>query len=274
LTACQLNSSRWHYFILFDPIWSLGTKGTSLYVSLGIADPKEVGEGLSLIRELSQSLFLRKNLCVPVINKTVVLCFRTKPSTAAPGNLLTASGEGDTSSDSDDGSDDESKNEPKDVAAALPSAHAVLSSDSATSVFVNPFQRAEEAKLSVLEKHVKLSIIDRSVKEIGGKKVCKNYRLGRCKQGHKCPNAHDGDIPVANAEATSETDYKGPSNCQNYGPPRNLFIERERPDDDNYMSGKPRKRRHGVTDNLQPPKKAMNNLNSLRNHERPWTVKK
>lgn len=192
------------------------------------------------------------------------------------GNLLTA--DPDSSSDSSsDSEDDEVESEkpsdalPNPLSASLPSARAILSSGTATSVFINPFQKAEDAKLSILEKHVKLSIIDKTATEIGGKKVCKIYRLGRCKRGHKCPNAHDGDIPIPQSDTNTDADTGG---YQDYRPPGGEFFEQERPDDDNYMSGKQRKRRHGVGDGMCPPKKAMQNLTSMRNNERPWTVKK
>ena len=55
----------------------------------------------------------------------------------------------------------------------------------------------------VLEQHVSLTDthVNKFEREKDGKKICWNYRKGRCYKGHNCPLYHDGDI--ANAPKTS-----------------------------------------------------------------------
>ncbi|XP_034951312.1 probable serine/threonine-protein kinase DDB_G0278845 isoform X2 [Chelonus insularis] len=63
-----------------------------------------------------------------------------------------------------------------------------------TSVFSNPFVEAEKAKSAILEKHVKMTPTLDDTKMINGRKICWNYRKGRCRFGHNCTFAHDSDI--------------------------------------------------------------------------------
>ena len=67
----------------------------------------------------------------------------------------------------------------------------LLLNASQPSVFANPFKTAEEAEKSALEKHVKLAPKREDMKEINGKKICWNYRKGRCRFGSNCIYAHD-----------------------------------------------------------------------------------
>lgn len=62
------------------------------------------------------------------------------------------------------------------------------------SVFSNPFKEAEDAEKSSLEKHVKLAPKIEDVREINGRRICWNYRKGRCRFGSKCIYAHDSEL--------------------------------------------------------------------------------
>lgn len=165
------------------------------------------------------------------------------------------------------------------------------------SIYENNFQKAEDAKLSILEKHVKVTTVGKA-DVIGGKKVCWNYRkLGKCRQGHRCTFAHDNDIPQQFSEAkdvenSSSTDPNfsntnnqnsfrfGEGNKNSFKFGEGYYREsqqdntRELPDDDSYMSNMKRKKKYGVKDGLAPPKKALNHLVQERTEERPWTIKK
>lgn len=138
------------------------------------------------------------------------------------------------------------------------------------SVFTNHFQTAEAAKLSVLEKHVKTTTIEKQ-SGIGGKKICWNYRKGKCKKGHRCQFAHDNDIARDSTDVPAETVM----NKFQFGHSAafHASLEKELPDDDSYMASMKRKKRYGVRDGLVPPKKAHNELERQRAQQRPWTVK-
>lgn len=62
------------------------------------------------------------------------------------------------------------------------------------SVFANPFKEAEDAEKGTLEKHVKFAPKLEDVKEINGRKICWNYRKGRCRFGSNCVFAHDSEL--------------------------------------------------------------------------------
>ena len=70
----------------------------------------------------------------------------------------------------------------------------VADSASGPSVFANPFKEAEEAEKSLLEKHVKFAPKLDDIREINGRKICWNYRKGRCRFGSNCTFAHDCEL--------------------------------------------------------------------------------
>ncbi|XP_047114859.1 uncharacterized protein LOC124795080 [Schistocerca piceifrons] len=74
-----------------------------------------------------------------------------------------------------------------------------------SSVFSNPFVEAENAKKAILEKHVKMTPTKEEITMINGKKICWNFRKGRCRFGHNCKFAHDSDLPNVNTENQSES---------------------------------------------------------------------
>ncbi|KAB0795648.1 hypothetical protein PPYR_12487 [Photinus pyralis] len=82
----------------------------------------------------------------------------------------------------------------KEAAPKLPAPDFVEANSSQTSVFSNPFKQAEEEKRAILEKHVKMVSTQENVRSINGKKVCWNYRKGKCRFGHNCIYAHDSDV--------------------------------------------------------------------------------
>ena len=179
------------------------------------------------------------------------------------------------------------------------------------SVFVNPFEKAEQAKQSILEKHVKMTENQPST----GKnvKICWKFKKGRCPFGKNCKYSHDVDsnlsLKYQNSEvAASESEQEGKNHHRkfpNLPPPpkpvgfmgtvgtlknprgsaqtssksystyrQQLHDKETEADDDNYMLSAKKKKRYGVAQNLVPPKKAMTALIKQRNEERPWTVQK
>lgn len=59
-----------------------------------------------------------------------------------------------------------------------------------------------------MEQHVTLSdtSANKFEKERDGKKICWNYRKGRCYKGHNCPMFHDGDIALGPRSAAQSSD--------------------------------------------------------------------
>ena len=206
--------------------------------------------------------------------------FRSKADGSSKGiNLL--SGEGDGISSSSEESDDNDDQPPQQLdnpfanKKRLPNPLASNKVGTKGSVFVTDYQLAEASKDSILEQHVKMTEAPNLLqKTIGGKKVCWNYRkMGRCNKGHKCPYAHDTDLvspsAATGAKSPSETSSsRGGSMQYSY---HGNAPAKEPVDDDSYMGQAKKRKRVGVTDNLIPPKKALNALNKSRQQERPWT---
>ncbi len=148
------------------------------------------------------------------------------------------------------------------------------------SVFENPFQKAEEVKHSILEQHVKMTVAVTEEKGSKNKKICWNFRKGKCRYGRKCKYSHDNDIVVKNSdiEGANSEQTGGQNNSNDYG--QKAWTIREAPkevpaqdeEEDTYMSQAKRKKRSGVTDHLVPPKKAMHAYQAQRKQERPWTL--
>jgi len=147
-----------------------------------------------------------------------------------------------------------------------------------TSVFTNYFHKAEEAKLAVLEHHVKLTTEqlktnkDQTKRQIK-KGVCINFQNGRCRFGTKCRFAHSisSEANEAGTDVSSEMLTTAPKFGLLPSARMPLAIE---PDDDEdaFNMQKKRKHRAGVTDTLMPPKRAMKSLDQQRKDERPWTL--
>jgi len=74
--------------------------------------------------------------------------------------------------------------------------------EGAISVFNNPFRAKEDRKRAILEQHVEMtSKQEDQTKIIGSRKICWNFRKGRCRFGHKCTFAHDSDVASSLAAA-------------------------------------------------------------------------
>jgi len=73
------------------------------------------------------------------------------------------------------------------------------------SVFANPFKEAEDAVKCALEQHVKFAPRIEDIKEINGRKICWNYRKGRCRFGTECVFAHDCELLNKKSPATYDT---------------------------------------------------------------------
>lgn len=122
----------------------------------------------------------------------------------------------------------------------------------ATSVFTNPFKEAENAKQAILEKHVKMVSTQNSVKIINGKKICWNYRKGKCRFGHNCIYAHDSDVQKSKEQLELESKRNEIPLYQNQHsvePNVNVILSQNAPVN--------QKKRPGLTQGLIPGKKIM-----------------
>lgn len=126
----------------------------------------------------------------------------------------------------------------------------------ATSVFKNPFTEAENAKKAVLEKHVKMVGTKDNTNMINGKRICWNYRKGKCRFGHNCKYAHDSDLQKSKEELDSENQIQQIVLCQSQNLPQPTTHEL-REMQESVSSNKKRKH-HGLVNGLVPGKKIMN----------------
>ncbi|MCL4130541.1 UNVERIFIED_CONTAM: hypothetical protein GTU68_034722, partial [Idotea baltica] len=135
---------------------------------------------------------------------------------------------------------------------------------SSSSVFYNPFKKEQEAKKSVLEKHVKLTTNPKDVLEINGKKICWNYRKGRCKFGHKCKYAHDSDL-IGTGSAQNKSSQNSTLN-DTYDMPEDIMIQSE--------TEELRKRKPGLAEGLIPNKRSRKMYKDTKFKEAPWLNKR
>lgn len=133
-----------------------------------------------------------------------------------------------------------------------------------TSVFSNPFVEAERAKSAILEKHVKMTPTMDDTKMINGRKICWNYRKGRCRFGHNCTFAHDSDLHRSAAEMEAlrvpqetlvcQTRYNNGQQLQQMLPTAN-DDDNEVDQENNQTTNKKRKKRPGLSQSLLPSKR-------------------
>lgn len=95
---------------------------------------------------------------------------------------------------------------------------------------------------------------------INGKKICWNYRKGRCRFGHKCAFAHDSDLQKTDEELEKEREnsIKESLICQSNNTPDKVT---QNVGDD----VKSKKKRPGLTQGLTPGKKVMKMFNKQQN---------
>ncbi|PSN33592.1 hypothetical protein C0J52_23009 [Blattella germanica] len=168
-----------------------------------------------------------------------------------------SSGESDDEIDSDSGPEieEEIKQQNGNTAEKLPRPEFGLSGSTAVknSVFSNPFVEAENAKKAILEKHVKMTPTRDEVKMINGKKICWNFRKGRCRFGHNCKFAHDSDLQRSEADSQENSEQVPLPN--QISPP--VGDEEAELDEENTKTQIVRKKRPGLTQSLVPGKKVM-----------------
>ena len=126
-----------------------------------------------------------------------------------------------------------------------------------SSVFSNPFKAKEDHKKAILERHVEMTTKQEDQRTISGKKVCWNFRKGRCRFGSKCTFAHDNDV----SSAKPSKDESSETSSQHQQPTPSTATTKE-PDSSAVISNNKRKR-PGLGDSLTPGKKAMKFYNKV-----------
>lgn len=116
--------------------------------------------------------------------------------------------------------------------------------------------QAENEKQAILEKHVKMVNTKDNVQLINGKKICWNYRKGKCRFGHNCIYAHDSDLQKTKEQLEAENQVQQTVLCQNQLLPQPSIQELKEIQQDAIANKKSRKR-PGLTQGLVPGKKVM-----------------
>ncbi|KAH9515140.1 hypothetical protein Btru_019317 [Bulinus truncatus] len=148
-----------------------------------------------------------------------------------------------------------------------------------TSVFMNPFEEAEQAKNQMLEKHVKLT--QAVPRKPGHQPICWKFKKGKCHMGKNCRFFHDPESRILQESKLSQPETQSSdsihhpvyhSSAYSDASHREMNKEEDNDDDDSYLATMKKKKRYGVCDNLVPPKKAFESLQRQREKERPWTL--
>jgi len=142
------------------------------------------------------------------------------------------------------------------------------------SVFSNPFRAKEDKKEAILTQHIGVTQKPETGTMFNGKKVCYNFRKGRCRIGHKCKFAHDNDVSKSVTDNLYSAKYDEAAQISNekQNTDTRPKIQMGSTDDLNLTedasvvsisSGK--KKRPGLSDGLVPSKKAMKFHNKVYN---------
>lgn len=124
------------------------------------------------------------------------------------------------------------------------------------SVFTNPYIQAEHEKQAILEKHVKMVETKDNVKLINGKKICWNYRKGKCRFGHNCMYAHDSDLQKSVEQLEAENQIQQTVLCQSKKVPQPSAQELKQIQSEAVMN-KQKRKRPGLAQGLVPGKKVI-----------------
>lgn len=88
-----------------------------------------------------------------------------------------------------------------------------------------------------------------------GKKICWNYRKGRCRFGSNCTYAHDSDLHVSEPTGTDQEINPLPSSGIGVSKATNVSA---------VTSKSSNKKRSGLGDSIIPSKKAIKAYNALK----------
>ncbi|XP_067004168.2 uncharacterized protein [Anabrus simplex] len=142
-----------------------------------------------------------------------------------------------------------------------------------TSVFSNPFAEAEMAKKAILEKHVKMTPTKDETKMINGRKICWNFRKGRCRFGHKCKFAHDSDLHAPISEEQDGSDVVNSTQFVLVSPNAAIpIVENELSNSSESTNLGNKMKRPGIHQTLIPGKKVMKLLKRQKGTGASWVM--
>jgi hypothetical protein len=206
-------------------------------------------------------------------------------SGAAEGDSENATGrEGDplsyiqgdaSSSDNDSSSDEDAHPGDQDTAVPLPlpdldqltSPTSREMSTTFKSVFSNPYKEAEEAKLSMLKRHVSEFAPDEKPPSRQERSRHHRFKGNRGNKGSKAPMVRHGP------DATNTPGGSGATDSQRFFNDDDSCVVLEGGGFAHHDGdGAKRKQRSGVSSTLVPPKKYLKSYGRAQAEERPWTV--
>ena len=143
-------------------------------------------------------------------------------------------------------------------------------------MFSNTFRAREDKKEAILTQHVGVTVKPESGTMFNGKKVCYNFRKGRCRHGHKCKFAHDNDVSSAVSENlySAKYDEDAQISSDKAAVSRTLApvpmvgsqdVTEEVSGENGATISSGKKKRPGLSDGLVPSKKAMKFHNKVYN---------
>ena len=112
---------------------------------------------------------------------------------------------------------------------------------------------------------------DQRKSSIEGKKICWNFRKGRCRFGHKCTYAHDSDV-LASIQRQTESSELSESELTARLPTETASTSKKYDDSavisSSGMHQSVKKKRPGLSDQITPSKKAMKFFDKV--YESKW----
>lgn len=91
---------------------------------------------------------------------------------------------------------------------------------------------------------------------INGKKICWNYRKGRCRFGHNCKFAHDSDIEIPKDQLDNKTSTNQIHDVKNVQT-EYIRVKKDLQNDSDGVPLRKKSKRPGLTQGLIPGKKVM-----------------
>ena len=217
--------------------------------------------------------------------KTEPLIGKMSCSSVTEGESKSAGREGDplnyidgdaSSSNNDSSSDEDSRPDDRDTAIVplpLPDLDQLTSPSSQEttttfrSIFSNPYKEAEEAKLSMLKRHVSDFAPDEKPSSQQERSKHHRFKGNRGNKGSRAPNRRGSELLASDATHTL-----GGTDSQRFFNDDDSSAVSEGGELAHHHRGVKRKQRSGVSSTLVPPKKYLKSYGRAQTEERPWTV--
>jgi hypothetical protein len=183
-----------------------------------------------------------------------------------------------SSSDNGSSSDEEAPTDDKDTTAAVPlplpdldqlTSPTGQETTTFSSVFSNPYKEAEEAKLSMLKRHVSEFAPDEKPPSRQERSRQHRFKGTRGNRGSRAPR-HGSELQASDARHTPGG--SSAIDSQRFFNDDDSCVVSEGGEFAHHDGGVKRKQRSGVSSTLVPPKKYLKSYGRAQAEERPWTV--